>query len=152
MRELDLVRHLEPAFVEVLETMFFTSILETCPSGGIPAGTPAVSSRLAFRGDPSGLFEIGITQDAARSLAASFLGVEEQELSLERAGDVVCELANMLCGSVLSRIGADFTFDLSHPEIVGGDLGVADTSLCFELPEGHLAVAIRFGQAAPQPV
>jgi hypothetical protein len=72
--------------------------------------------------------------------------VEEQELSQARAGDVVCELANMLCGSVLSRIGADFTFDLSHPEIVGDEIKTPDTSLCFELPEGHLSVAIRFAE------
>jgi CheY-specific phosphatase CheX len=144
MRELDLVRHLQPAFTEVLETMFFTSVVDTCPGRGVPAGAPAVSSRLTFRGDPSGVFEIGITQDAARSLAASFLGEEEQELSEGRAGDVVCELANMLCGSVLSRIGGDFTFDLSHPEIVPAALEAPDTSLCFELPEGMLAVSIRF--------
>jgi CheY-specific phosphatase CheX len=144
MRELDLVRHLQPAFVEVLETMFFTSVLDTCASRGVPAGMPSVSSRLTFRGDPSGVFEIGITHDAARSLAASFLGEEEQDLSEGRAGDVVCELANMLCGSVLSRIGSDFTFDLSHPEIVGAALDSPDTSLCFELPEGMLAVSIRF--------
>jgi CheY-specific phosphatase CheX len=148
MRELDLVRHLQPAFTEVLETMFFTSIVDTCPGSAMAGGDAAVSSRLAFRGDPSGIFEIGITQEAARSLAASFLGVEEQDLSSARAGDVVCELANMLCGSVLSRIGADFTFDLSHPEIVGGEMDTPDTSLCFELPEGHLSVAIRFAEPA----
>jgi CheY-specific phosphatase CheX len=144
MRELDLVRHLQPAFTEVLETMFFTSVLDTCTGSRVPAGTPAMSSRLTFRGDPSGVFEIGITEGAARSLAANFLGEEEQELSETRAGDVVCELANMLCGSVLSRIGENFTFELSHPEIVGSELETPDTSLCFELPEGHLAVAIRF--------
>jgi len=146
MRELDLVRHLQPAFTEVLETMFFTSVLDTC--GGVPAGTSAVSSRLTFRGDPSGVFEIGITYEAARSLAAGFLGEDEQDLSEGRAGDVVCELANMLCGSVLSRIGSDFTFELSHPEIVDGKLDAPDTSLCFELPEGMLAVAIRFEAVA----
>jgi CheY-specific phosphatase CheX len=145
MRELDLVRHLQPAFTEVLETMFFTSVLDTCAGAGVPAGAPAVSSRLTFRGDPSGVFEIGITESAARSLASSFLGEDEQELSESKAGDVVCELANMLCGSVLSRIGGDFRFDLSHPEIVGSDLAAADTSLCFELPEGHVSVAIKFG-------
>jgi CheY-specific phosphatase CheX len=146
MRELDLVQHLRPAFTEVLETMFFTSILDTC-STGVPVGIPAVSSRLTFRGDPSGVFEIGITEHAARCLAASFLGEDERELSESKAGDVVCELANMLCGSVLSRIEADFHFDLSHPEIVESDLVEADTSLCFELPEGHVAVAIKFAEA-----
>jgi CheY-specific phosphatase CheX len=145
MRELDLVRHLQPASTEVLETMFFTSVLDTSTGSGLPAGTPAFASRLTFRGDPSGVFEIGITQHAALGLAASFLGEEEQEVSAARAGDVVCELANMLCGSVLSRIGGDFTFDLSHPELVTGNMNSADTSLCFDLPEGHLAIGIRFG-------
>ena len=148
MRELDLVRHLQPAFTEVLETMFFTSVLDNGACRGVPKDTAAVSSRLTFRGDPSGVFEIGITSDAARSLAAGFLGEDEQDLSEGRAGEVVCELANMLCGSVLSRIGSDFTFELSHPEIVDTELEAPDTSLCFELPEGMLAVSIRFEAAA----
>src|SRR5262249_4978519 len=125
MRELDLVRHLQPAFTEVLETMFFTSVLDVSPFGGIPGDVPALSSRLSFRGAPAWIFEIGITRDAARTLAGGFLGEEEPDISDARTGDVVCELANMLCGSVLSRIGSDFTFDLSHPELVASRLGSA---------------------------
>ena len=34
-------------------------------------------------------------------------------------GQVVCELTNMLCGSVLSRIEKDTLFDLSSPRLTG---------------------------------
>ena len=40
-------------------------------------------------------------------------------MSSERAGEVVCELANMLCGSVLSRMDATAVFELSCPELAG---------------------------------
>jgi chemotaxis protein CheY-P-specific phosphatase CheC len=144
MREVELVAHLRPAFTEVLETMFFTSVIDICATGAA-AGPPPIISRLRFRGDPSGVFEIGMTGDAARRLAAAFLGEDEQELSESRTGEVVCELANMLCGSFLSRMG-DFTFELSHPEIVPSNLEAAGTSMCFELPEGRVAVGVRFGE------
>ncbi len=147
MRKVDVAGHLQPAVTEVLETMFFTSVLDSCSCGGLPVGVPALLSCLSFRGQPAGIFEIGITLDAARSLAAGFLGAEEPDISDARTGEVVCELANMLCGSVLSRVGGDFTFELSHPELVTAGLDAADTSLCFELPEGHLAVAFQFSDA-----
>jgi chemotaxis protein CheY-P-specific phosphatase CheC len=144
MLKLELLEHLQPAFTEVLETMFFTSVLEVLDSGEMPAGIPAIFSRLNFHGVPSGEFEIAISQDAARILAAGFLGEDEQEFPDAKAGEVVCELANMLCGSFLSLIGSRSTFELSHPELVGIPMEAPIASAAFELPEGRLAVAIRF--------
>jgi hypothetical protein len=146
----DMGEHLGSALAEVLETMFFTYVLEALDSGGIPAGTAAISSRLNFRGVPSGVFEIAIPMDAARTLAAGFLGEDETEISGKETGEVVCELANMLCGSFLSRIGALSTFELSHPEIVEAPKvasEAADACACFELPEGPLSLALRFENA-----
>jgi hypothetical protein len=139
-----MVEHLQPAFTEVLETMFFTSILEAVASGGVPAGAPAISSRLTFHGAPSGVFEIGMSEEGARALAAAFLGEDETDLPCEKTGEVVCELANMLCGSFLSRIGNRSTFELSHPELVEASAEMGEVCACFELPEGPLSVSVRF--------
>jgi len=147
MSELELVQHLQPASTEVLETMFFTSVLEASASCRVPGGIPAMSSQLKFRGSPSGVFEIDISLDAARSLAAGFLGEDEQELPEAKTEEVVCELANMLCGSFLSRIGDGSTFDLTHPERVETHMESPDACVSFELPEGHLAIALRIEEA-----
>jgi hypothetical protein len=45
----------------------------------------------------------------------NFLG-EEEELTKEEVAQVVGELANMLCGSVVSKIKGRSKFVLSHPE------------------------------------
>jgi hypothetical protein len=143
----EMVEHLGPALAEVLETMFFTYVLDAPDFGGIPAGTPAISSRLNFRGTPSGVFEIAIPVDAARTLAAGFLGEDETELCGREIGEVICELANMLCGSFLSRIGALSTYELSHPEVVEAPGEAAGAGACFKLPEGTLSLLLRFENA-----
>jgi CheY-specific phosphatase CheX len=99
---------------EVLETMFFTSLV----GEGAPESSPGpwVSADLCFRGSLSGRFGVRLPVATARRIAASFLGEEEESLDAARAGEVVCELSNMLCGSVLSRLESEAAFELSHPQ------------------------------------
>ena len=52
----------------------------------------------------------------ARGLAANFLGEDEADLADADVGEVVGELANMLCGSVVSRMEGNSHFVLTHPE------------------------------------
>jgi hypothetical protein len=61
---------------------------------------------------------------AARSVAADFLGEEEPALSEQQIGEVVCELANMICGSVLSRVESAITFQLATPRIVAAESAI----------------------------
>lgn len=98
---------------EVLETMFFTSVV----GEGVPDSSPGpwVSADLCFRGSLSGRFGVRLPVTTALRIAASFLGEEEDSLTPDRAGEVVCELSNMLCGSVLSRLESEAAFELSHP-------------------------------------
>ena len=49
--------------------------------------------------------------------AADFLGVDEGELTGHQVGEVVCELANMICGSVLSRMESAATFRIAPPKL-----------------------------------
>jgi len=140
----DLALQLRPACEEVLETMFFTSVLE---GHGLPVefpvdGEPGIGSWLAFVGEPSGIFQVRTTASAARALAAGFLGEMDGNVTSERAGEVVCELANMLCGSVLSRMDETGVFELSHPELAEKWLNSCSAACRFELPEGPIEVAI----------
>lgn len=144
MQPTDLDNILQTSTQEVLETMFFTSLPEEGESAGVlPAAAPPVSSSLSFRGTPSGVFQVDVALPAAQSLAVNFLGDEDQPVSDAKVGQVVCELANMLCGSVLSRIGSESSFDLSHPELKALVSGGATARRSFELPEGILTVAVQ---------
>jgi CheY-specific phosphatase CheX len=127
---------------EVLETMCFTALGE---GGGVTDGAEEswVTARLSFRGDPPGRFGVGVPPQTGRAIAASFLGREAEEVSEAQIGEVVCELANMVCGSVLSRLESQTRFDLSCPEPETGPAGWLEghgASSVFTLEEGPLAV------------
>ena len=101
------------------------------------------------QGARSGEFRVAVAPAAARSVACNFLGAEdESEITETQVGDVICELANMICGSALSRLSGDLAFDLSHPELDAGDgdlAGWPETAAhTFDLKDGWLTAAIRF--------
>jgi CheY-specific phosphatase CheX len=111
----------EPALrestVEVLEKMFFISdVGEPVPESDSAA--PEIAARLTFDGSLPGWLALRMSKMAARSIAADFLGEEVETLTDRQAEEMVCELANMICGSVLSRTESETTFHLSSPLVV----------------------------------
>jgi CheY-specific phosphatase CheX len=129
---------LAAASAEVLETMFFAEVL-----GAAPPPAAGIAARVVFRGSPPGAFSMAIDSAAARALAAGFLALDESELSEPRVGEVVCELANMICGSVLSRLEPDAAFELLHPELIA-PVAAAAPARFLDLGAGALAVSIEF--------
>ena len=103
---------------EVLETMFFTCTYGPAQPGGSP-DEPRVAARLGFEGTPSGALTLSVSEPAVRALAANFLAPDEDDpLPAAQLGCVVCELANMICGSLLSRVKSEERFRLSSPELL----------------------------------
>ena len=153
MPEPEVFEALRASAEEVLETMFFCCLAgdDAKPeSGGAEnrAPAPLLSSRLSFRGAPSGVFEVGVSVPAARGLAANFLGAEEPEVSGKQVADVVCELANVLCGSVLSRFRTASVFDLSPPDLTPALDCPEASRYSFDIAGGMLTIALRFEEGA----
>jgi len=138
---------LEGAVVEVLEKMFFTETLgdaldlEQAPA---PPREDEIAVLVAFEGDPSGSLTLRLTSAAARPIAADFLGEDHENLSDSQIHEVACELANMICGSVLSRVESGATFRLAKPQIVSGAVTTeaepAVTIHAVEISNGALTV------------
>jgi CheY-specific phosphatase CheX len=140
---------LAEAVEEVLETMCFAMVLSSSETAiPAPAGSDPVHAMLRFEGTPSGVFHLSIPVALARAAGSGFLGRDEEEISDLEATEVVCELANMFCGSVLSRLEKETIFHLSSPVLVTGDAGFpfvgAGISRWFELEGGTLAVNLDF--------
>jgi len=115
---------LSTAAEQVLETMFFTAVYGFAPEG--EPDTPRFAARLGFEGTPSGALTIGISLPAAHTLAANFLAVDgEDGLTDAQVGGVICELANMICGALLSRVESEEHFRLSSPELLPADAAPA---------------------------
>ncbi|MGO9259869.1 MAG: chemotaxis protein CheX [Bryobacteraceae bacterium] len=113
MIETALSEALREAVDEVLEKMFFVQ----SEGQAAPDRPPEelVAARVDFEGSPSGTLSLRVTLPAAHRMAADFLGEEASELPATRTTEVVCELANMICGSVLSRVEGETAFRLSAP-------------------------------------
>ena len=136
--------HLTPACEQVLETMFFSGILSAAEQFSKPLAD-GLRATVRFEGPPDGEVSIDLGQDAAAGLACSFLGLESSEVTLGDCEEVAGELANMLCGAVLSHSAPSSEFHL-HPPVLGGVPGASNDSpicLALELPEGPLNVCLR---------
>jgi len=128
---------------EVLERMFFVDILGEAADQAPPSG---IAAELIYDGDPPGSFRLDLDVVAAQSAAADFLGEDPADLSAEQLNEVVCELANMICGSVLSRLESGATFRLSKPRIVPAESlsrGHAEASFQAAVGGGMLRAEIR---------
>lgn len=121
MPEPAILRALDTAAKEVLERMFFQETAGVADPAA-RAGADAIAVRLAFEGDPPGWLGLRVGPALARSLAADFLGVDETEVSSGQVESVMCELANMICGSLLSQLEKDATFRLGSPASESPDL------------------------------
>lgn len=147
MTDVDFNQLLSTTVDSVLETMFFAIVsgpAEPQDNGAV------LQSRVSFRGRPSGTLGMCISEPAARLLAGSFLGEDEQALTGSQTGQVVCEMTNMLCGSLLSKLESEESFDLGTPELMPSRnemIGDSDVPCVarqsFEIDGGILTVSLQ---------
>jgi CheY-specific phosphatase CheX len=130
---------LREAVTEVLEKMFFIraledprAALELCRSLSAFHGEAEIATRVVFHGEPSGVLSLRTDYPVARAIAADFLAEEGPELSARQVEEVVAELANMICGAVLSRVESAAAFRLDPPAIVepaAADIRLPETAV-----------------------
>ena len=138
--------HIAPAVASVLESMFFSEAEESCePSRGMDD----LRARVSFSGEVCGVLGIRISERSARSLAASFLGEAEELLSDAQIAQVICELANILCGWIVSKEDWRGVWELGSPELLSADEaeleGVEES---FSLDGGGLTVSLSLSVLA----
>jgi CheY-specific phosphatase CheX len=141
MQVCDLSQLFTDSASDVLETMFFTCVLGETES----EPEDPISARLDFKGDPSGSFGLSLSHAAALQIAAGFLALEESEIAQEQVSEVICELTNMLCGTLLSRLENESCFELQHPYLapVPEEQGYSHN---FELESGSLSVWLTLNE------
>jgi hypothetical protein len=89
---------------------------------------------------------LSVPPGTARSIAAGFLGVDPEEMSETQPGEVILELANILCGALMSTLWPESNLSLGTPELVSAEHSFpAAMHCCFSLPEGMVAVSIALG-------
>ena len=143
MSDHDLDRLLACAVDDVLETMFFSETLGSCEP---EPDLTALEACVAFSGASSGTVAVRISELSARSLAATFLGEPEDSLGDAQVAQVVCELTNMLCGSIVTKMECEGCFDLGAPELLPESKQKVPTDLrlqqSFAIERGTLTVSL----------
>jgi hypothetical protein len=92
---------------EVVETMFFTMV-DFEENGGQAVGPYDFESRIALsKEDERATLSLRIAEPFGRMLAAGFLGLQEEQISADDMEDTLRELANMVGGGYLARIGRE---------------------------------------------
>lgn len=133
-----LSRTVQQVTQEVLETMFFAEAEPVaCDHEG-----DCVAARVRFTGNPNGELTVMLSRTLALSASAGFLAEDNDEVTDEELHQVACELANIICGAILSRLHPNSRVSLSTPELSIPDLDAAFHQ-CFATPDGMLAVSIR---------
>jgi len=131
---------------EVLETMFFVSV-EGDANWADAAGVDCRYISIEFHGPLEGRMSLAASMDAAPPLAAGFSGRDESELTSEDINGVLCEMANMLCGNLLSRLENDALFSLSAPRVSGVEDGGVGVCRVFDLGIGAIRVCVSVNQS-----
>ena len=127
------------AVERILETMCFAVVVGPAEPEDTQTSL-AHCARLEFRGRCTGTIEVGLTHRGAHVLASGFLGEENvDEIQLAEFSD---ELANMICGAVVSDFAPGSQFALSPPiRINPSEFGLGGGLRAdFALEEGYLSV------------
>ena len=136
---------LASAVADVLERMFFLEGLGEAAESPVEADTATI--QMTFDGDPPGCFQMRLARPAASAIAADFLGEAAESLTGQQIAEVALELANMICGAVLSRIESNATFHLGAPKMVADVAGwqgpATETRYTVETGSGTLTAVIQ---------
>jgi CheY-specific phosphatase CheX len=139
---------------EVLETMFFICACEKPETAWVSKPAGALAAHLKFHGRLSGDLTVALAPGSARTLATNFLALSEEEVAQAQVSEVLCELASMICGSVLTQVDSEMVFELSRPELACPESipspgeGREEVRRTLDLGDGPLALRFRLRSAA----
>jgi two-component system chemotaxis response regulator CheY len=112
---------LEKITQNVLETMAFSVMMPTCDE--YKNQDTVKSAKIDFIGPFSGMILFTVSNDVLNEMARNMLGIDdENQLGEQQMNDALGELANVICGNLLSELaGLDPVFDLKAPIILPSD-------------------------------
>jgi len=106
---------------EVFETMIFMD-LDQCFDSEQKVPDDSILSSITFKGDLDGCLTICCNSECARSIGTNMLGMDpEENISMEDTYDALGEVANMVMGSIKTKIQENITnISVSIPMVVSG--------------------------------
>ncbi|MCI5066673.1 chemotaxis protein CheX [bacterium] len=108
--------------------LMFVEHLEN-PSEEFPSDAPVYQSVIKFSGEHSGHYHIFCREDFMEALAQNVLG-ELDGCTPEEQRDALQEMANVVCGNLLTKLfGEDHVYELRPPEVTETNIVSLNTAL-----------------------
>ena len=133
------------AIIEVLETMFFELPVAELTLVDVPLPVPNVV-RAGFHGSLAGVMYVALACETCARLTRAFLGKEPDEVAPGEQCNTAFELANMLCGTTLSRLEPQGRLAIEPPRHTDETETPSGPWLRFPLEDGSIDVALHFGE------
>jgi len=139
---------------ETLGTMFFTPVTGRLKGAYFSTAANATTVRIPFLtgSQTNGHMDLRVSEDGAQWIASSFLAIDEGPVPEHRVNDVICEVANVTCGSLLSTLFSDRGFRLLSPEVLRNPPAENSESESFEealeLERGWLSLHLHLSSPA----
>ncbi|MCF8085420.1 MAG: chemotaxis protein CheX [Desulfohalobiaceae bacterium] len=135
---------------EIFDSMIMAPVQAQAPlQKKITYFDKTVSSVVGLAGDFQGLVGVHAGEDVARGIAGSFLESDFEEVN-EEVKDALCELANMLAGSIKTSLTQkEYNVQISIPSVIHGDYSMIIYSqaewimLPFETDTGRFLVEVQ---------
>jgi CheY-specific phosphatase CheX len=107
---------IEEVVTGVLEQLAFV-FADRAEAEEMPAGTSGlIAVRMGVHGAANGVLTLVSGPEVCLELAANLTGAEPEDVEPELAGQALMELANVMCGRLLTEIaGTEPIFDLDPP-------------------------------------
>lgn len=129
---------------QAMEAMFFDAAAPV-PDCGHGEAPDCITVCLWFHDAVDGEFMLTTPLATATALAANFMGLEPDDVDRSQAEQIVCELANIVCGSALSRLEPSTELRLSPPLVTPRACRPENGAIYqqYQLLDGCLAVSLR---------
>ena len=128
----------------VLETMCFIYVVNTIESQLDQQKTP-IGVAVQFAGSMSGCLELWASHQFAASLTMNFLGNSSATGASADHRFMLNELANMMCGAVLTQLYSDGEFRLDSPVPIAREPGLGMGGQYVESDDGSMWVFFEVG-------
>lgn len=152
---------LSEAAREVLETMCFIDAGEVPDpmSPGAALVPPGIAAQVEFRGYWTGRCIVEMPETCARAITGNFTGVLDPDaVDAVNMIELICEFANMICGSTITRLRCPGIVTLAPPHLIrqwpgpeaaaGNPAPNTSVERWLDTGEGVVRVAFETGAAA----
>lgn len=129
---------------EALQTMCFMALVEP-PESVRQVPAECIHAKVDFSAELPGVLYLSVERALAWEMAENILGAEESRVAERQVEETVCELTNVICGSLLGRLERNNDYGLQPPTLLAGRTAEICEAVRLRCESGALFAAVALG-------